>query len=362
MRYIVAIIALTALAVPVLAELPRHTPNFPTNTTTISIADLLNMFQDPQVASLVRELANMSEDCDKSIKGLVERGLLEPGAGLRLLELLNSPLQEITEGLDPSLRSNVEEALKPENLDPDKLKELLSTLLELRERGILNPYHFIALAKMLVNAFRSLNLEIPAELSGGVIRSLIEVAGISQSLTSSSAGTVDIRENPSSYSLGGIGWLPELRASLPQAPRSGLSDAWLWTSLSIPLTLIVALGLAHRRALLKHALKLKSFVSGALSPRRLPQVNDVISAYWVSVQLVEKFSRVRKLDYLTHREYLEHVVKKSLDAERWGEIVECFKEITKLYEIRRYGQESEDTVAGKARERVAELVRLLGRP
>lgn len=353
MRTLLTVALVFALALPVLAETPRHTPNFPTNTTSADLTNLLKVLEDPEVASLIWKLANMSSDSSEVIAELIEKGAISRDEGARILRALNTSLNELSGGVDPSLLSSVEKLLASSRTDPEELKELVKTLVALRESGLLSPHNFITLAKVLAEAFKDLNLEIPAELTYGVLRSLNE-------LVNPSASTQEAEWVGASASAITLWEFPSLRISFPSIQGVSLPGGSMWVTILLPLSLALVLGLTYRRKLCAYLAKLKTAISSAVERKAVPEDSDVVSIYWASVRLVERISGVRKLDYLTHREYSGSVARALEGAGRSSKLAEYFGEITKLYEVSRFSHEADASVVVKAREKFAELVKTVG--
>ncbi|MEM4570623.1 MAG: hypothetical protein QXE66_04885, partial [Desulfurococcaceae archaeon] len=78
MRAIAAVVAVLALALPVLAGAPRHTPNFPVNSTSVDLTSLAE----------VLKLANTSTLSVETVSQLVEGGAISREEGARLLKAL----------------------------------------------------------------------------------------------------------------------------------------------------------------------------------------------------------------------------------------------------------------------------------
>ncbi len=352
MRVALALLFLLALAVPAVAETPRHTPGFPDAETPEWFAELLRLLGDPELAELLLQLASAGPGSGEALEELVRRGALSPEQGARISRALERPLDELSGRVDQSLLEQLERLLVYGADSPEQLGGLLSTLLSLRESGLLDPYSFIAAAGILAKAFRSLGMEVPAELSYGMLSSLGEL------LTSLGSGA----EEPKTGAGAGLPRLPELRATLPSVlGEPGLSPLVL---LPVAACSLLALGLAYR-----YRGKLAGLVAGLWARLRgrpelwtLPEGSDPVSVYWRSVGLLERVTGIRKPDHATHREYLGSVLRASAELGRYGRAAEVFSEITGLYEVARFAGESREEVAARARERFGEMVESLGRP
>ena len=80
------------------------------------------------------------------------------------------------------------------------------------------------------------------------------------------------------------------------------------------------------------------------------QIRKAILNYWKAVTYIERVYRIRKEDWMTHREYLDSVEKR---AEL---LSSTFKEITSLYEAARYAHETSGDVDEKSSEYLSKLV------
>lgn len=356
MRAALVAVALLAVALPALAGSPRHTPNFPTDIVSPDLTSLLKALGDPEVADLLKKIANMEPDSGDAVLELVRRGTVSGDEGIRILRALNSSLDDLTLSVNASLLSDLRRLLNSSDTSPEDLKELLETLVALRESGVLSPYDFIALARVLADGFRRVGSSVPAELTYGVLRSLGDLIGIPPAPAGGTGGAT----GGGSTLLNGLWGIPILKTSLPSVRPPPLGSL-LWTALPVALVSVLALCLiSRRRGLSERFMRLKTAVGSMLARRGVPTGDDVVSIYWASVRIVERASRVRKLDHLTHREYLASVASSHLALGRRAELVECFREITRLYEVVRFSHEGDQAVAAIAKERFAEMVRSLG--
>ncbi len=355
MRAPLALLALLVLAVSAAAETPRHTPGFPNVETSEHLAELLRLLQDPVVAELLLRLASVGPGSEEAVEELVEKGVLGPEQGAGILRALNSSIDDLAGRADPALLEELRGLLGSEKPDPERLRGLLSTLLAMRESGLLDPYTFIALAGILSGALRKLGFEVPAELSHGVLSSL---SGLLSPSTSPSRGA---EERPVAGVGAGFPRSPELGASLPSVPT--LLETLYPALLSILACSLLTLSLVYRRKRISGLLlRLRASLGRGLEPRTLTAGDDPVSVYWRSVGLVERALGVRKLDHATHREYLSSATRASAELGKYRRTVECFSEITRLYEVVRFAGESLEGAAVRAGEKFREMVESLGRP
>ncbi|MEM1681984.1 MAG: hypothetical protein QW509_04685 [Sulfolobales archaeon] len=339
MKAIAAVVAVLALALPALADAPRHTPNFPVNSTSVDLTSLAE----------VLKLVNTSTLSVETVSQLVEEGAISREEGARLLKALNTSLDELEGRVDPSILSNIERLLNSSEVNPEELRDIVQTLVSLQESGLLDPHDFIALANILANAFKRLNLDVPIELSYGILRSLSKVIETPTPTRGEESVSTELS----------IWRFPNMRVGLPSIQQVSLQEGSTWIAVLLLLSLTTVLVLIYWRSLYNYASKLSAKVGDLVRREVVSEGNDVLSIYWASVRLVEKVSKVKKLDYLTHREYLNSVARSS-QLSGTSKLIECFGEITKLYEVSRFSHEFDPSAVARARQKFSELVRALG--
>ncbi|MCX8209078.1 MAG: hypothetical protein N3G79_05505 [Sulfolobales archaeon] len=347
MRTVLAVatltVALLLVPLPALAELPRHTPNFPHGVVV----------RDREVLDLLSKLASLDQNYEQYLEELVERGVIDSSEALRLAHYDTEKLSQ----LDPELQSELARVLEEEVLIPEELEEIAKKLLELERLGKLDPHSFVVLARVVAEGFRRLNLEVPAQLSASVMRNLLEILYPKPSAAQSAVEVVEIVERssvPSEFVK-----LPKQIAFSPPVPQVSVPSSLLYAISLATVSSIALLLVARWRALEKVVAKL---VATKISRADVgSSANDAISTYWKSVELVERKLGIKKADHQTHREFLSLVEGIAQSRSGLERAVSCFKEITEIYEISRFSYaENGSTASRRAREMFANLVRSLG--
>jgi len=349
LRYVPLLLLILLTSPVTYAELPRHTPNFPEG---IDLGPLQTALES-LLADLAANLSNKVVDYQDILNELVNRGVLNPEEAGELSKIASIPPSELA---GPNIPPEVVKSLTSGNLSLEELEDLAKLLVELRRSGVLDPYSFLALSRLLLGVAKSMGVALPKNFSTEVLRTISEVVN-----------TLGTQRQKPQLPAGGEPWappsLPKLSAQLPSIPSIGvvtISPDSLVTFLAVlaSLAILTAVVFVVRTERIRSTLRslLPKLPRG---PGGVPG-NDVISIYWSSVRIVERVAKTPRAEYVTHREYLRDVISREPGVRDVENFIASFKELTELYELRRFGFVAEDKVVGRVRDAYIRLVRSIG--
>jgi len=348
LRYLALALALALLVTQVArAELPRHTPGFPDVGSWWWLEEVL---RDPRLLEALRALAGAELSYKELVESLVSSGAIPADAAGVPSGPLGKDLEELVAELgDPKLKALVE-GVKSGELGREELAEALEYLDSLRSSGLLNLSSYVALLAGLADALGEGGLEVPSELLSRLDTALSELLSTLRLDT-----TRRLAEAPAN---------PELSLPRPEfrAPALGLKLPALsvpWLPLGYVLTALLAtaaLALALRAGTPRLGW-LRARPSAA--PRGAAGAGElgVVELYWRAVELVSKATGTPRGDHVTHREYLA-----KLAASVNEPLLSSFTELTRAYELYRFGGVRGADVVEMARTAYGRVVESLGGP
>jgi len=362
LRYALLLLVLL-LACPVAhAELPRHTPNFPESSDLGSLQIALK----DQLADLVAALSGTAMNYQDLLSELVNQGVVSPEEANELSRIASRPLSEVINASGSNVPPEVVKLLSSGKLSPEELSSVAELLVGLKKSGALDPYSFLALSRLVLDAAKSLGTTVPSEFSTELIRTISEVLDNLRSHRQELQAGVSVGERPGGQpGLPGVASLPKLSALPPSFPSMSIAVVLSSGNLVALLTVLALLVALTAVVLIARSERARSIIRSLL-PSRLVGLRgglsegDVVSIYWSSVRLLERATRVLKADYVTHREYLGDVISRDLRVRDREELVESFRELTELYEACRFGFGAGDRAVERARNAYAKLVRSVG--
>jgi hypothetical protein len=324
--------------VHVVAEIDRHTPGFPKNITESTLPT-----PPPSIS-----------DIEKIIEDLYRSGAIGAQDYEKLRNLNNLSFDEAVSRIsNRDIAEGLRELRSRGTISPNDIEAFLNYLKSLSASGSLTPSDELLALKALEILSKAIGSPYTANIIAMMYSALsrLQSGGVRIFSTELHYPTPSAQQQkievPSLPLPGAV--LPQLPQALPSLP-SILREA-----LVIAGIVIAAIG----ATLILYRFKLfKSFrMLIALSRKRkgYPRIGDpFLDAYWRAVNLVSRVTGVERLDWETHREFLEKV-RSLLDQES----LRIFEDVTMGYELYRYGfsrESGERIVKG-----VEALVKLYGK-
>jgi len=350
LKYLTVALALALLAAQIAqAELPRHTPGFPDVGSWQWLEEIL---RDPKLLEALRALAGAELSYRELLESFISRGSLPVDGVEGLSTPLGKDLEDIVAELgDPKLRALVE-GIESGRVSQEELARALEHLDRLRASGALNLSSYVALLVGLADTLRERGLEVPQELLSRLGTALVELLNILQLGRAPRLAGAPTNPEPSLPR-------PEFRAPALELQLPALSVPWL--PLDYALVALVAIA-AVALALRVGAPRLPKLGWPRVRPSAAPTGAeeagelDVVKLYWRAVELVSKATGTPREDHVTHREYLAKLSE--LVAEP---LLDGFSELTRAYELYRYGGVRGSDVVELARAAYTRVVESLGR-
>jgi len=350
LKYLTVALALALLVAQVAqAELPRHTPGFPDVGSWQWLEEIL---RDPKLLEALRALAGAELSYRELLESLISGGTLPVDGAGGPGTSLGKDLEDLVAELgDPKLKALVE-GIESGGVSQEELAGALEYLESLRTSGALDLSSYVALLVGLADALRESDLEVPPELLSRLGTAFAELRAILQLGRAPRLAEAPANPEPSLPR-------PELRAPALELKLPALSVPWLPLNyVLVALAAIATVALALRIG----APRLPKLGWPRARPSTAPKGSeeegepDAVKLYWRAVELVSKATGTPREEHVTHREYLAKL--STLVAEP---LLDSFSELTRAYELYRYGGVRSAVVMELARVAYARVVESLGR-
>jgi len=360
------------LAVTQAQEVPRHTPGFPESSLeglTPFLSEwqkILNMLSNATLSDVLSN-ASAKEELQNYVKELeAENKLtLEEREALKATLSGDVSVDELMKNIrSENLRNVLNELLnmsKEGLLKSEDLMKYLSMVAKMREEGYISISDYISALNIMKTLTRDEGVltAIDSELLKSMINLLASAGSTPEftALPSIPSGSLSLslktpEVGSTSRYLEGFK-IPSISVAFPSLSSLVLQDVLQYVVLAIVLIVVFSLGFLFIRRFrepIARAFSKAVLSRGEVGLEGLP---EPIKYYWSSVKAVETYTKIRKLDNVTHREYLSRV------SQSLGDLVEEFKKVTQAYELVRFGGSVSDEVVKEAKESYVRLVRRL---
>jgi len=350
LKYLTVALALALLVAQVAqAELPRHTPGFPDVGSWQWLEEIL---RNPKLLEALRALTGAELSYRELLESLISREVLSVDGAGELSTPLGKDLEDLVAELgDPKLKALVE-GIESGGVSQEELARVLDYLDRLRASGALDLSRYVALLVGLADTLRESGLEVPPELLSRLGTALAELLNILQLGRAPRLAEAPANPEPSLPR-------PEFRAPALELQLPALSVPWLPLGYAlVALVAIAAVALALRAGAPRLPKLGWPRVRPSTAPTGAEEVGepDAVKLYWRAVELVSKATDIPREDHVTHREYLARL--SALAAEP---LLDSFSELTRAYELYRYGGVRGADVVELARAAYTKVVESLGR-
>lgn len=349
-------------------EIPRHTPGFPDKyleglTPSLSkLQEILNLLSNTTLSEVLNNVS-MKEKLQNYIRELRTEGKLttEEVEALKTTLSGNVSVNELMKNIrSEDLRKVMEELIaKYEKglLKNEDLMKYLNIIAEMYGNGVITTNDYISALNIIKTLTKDKEVitVVDNELLKSMINLLANAGKVSElnallstpSVSPSLSFKIPEASNTSRYFEAFK--MPSILNVFPSITTLALKDILQYVALATAVFLSLLL-------LRKFRKPMALLISKTVLSRRensLENLPEPLKYYWSSVKVVEAYTKVRKLDNVTHREYLSKV------SQSLGDLIEEFKKVTQAYELARFGGTVNDEVVKAAREGYVRLVRRL---
>ncbi len=349
-------------------EIPRHTPGFPDKyleglTPSLSkLQEILNLLSNTTLSEVLNNVS-MKEKLQNYVRELRTEGKLTPEEVEALKTTLsgNVSVNELMKNIrSEDLRKVMEELIaKYEKglLKNEDLMKYLNIIAEMYGNGVITTNDYISALNIIKTLTKDKEVitVVDNELLKSMINLLANAGKVSElnallstpSVSPSLSFKIPEASNTSRYFEAFK--MPSILNVFPSITTLALKDILQYVALATAVFLSLLL-------LRKFRKPMALLISKTVLSRRensLENLPEPLKYYWSSVKVVEAYTKVRKLDNVTHREYLSKV------SQSLGDLIEEFKKVTQAYELARFGGTVNDEVVKAAREGYVRLVRRL---
>lgn len=350
-----ALLALLALVFIVLTssvvygELQRHTPGFP-EAQSSSLNGLLELLREILGGNLSEVPLNslVSSINDSSVRGLAESLVENYEAGkLSSTDLLKA-LAELSSWY--SSRGGDPEALRDYML----VLELLRRIAEMQGYRDISEYikniqvseyeRFISYLKYLQSGtegytFMPKHLPEPPELNSSALQGIGKLPAL---------GNFSLPQLPAGPPLPGLPQVPALQVS-----SEYLQPVLYAIAVALAVAAVVILAPRAKKALGRavQAARFRLLGTPPLAEEPRTPLPKAIAVYWRAVDYLSSMYSVKKQPWQTHREFLGVIEKHAVEKH-----ARLFNEITKLYELVRYANITDEKLGEEAERALVEMV------
>ncbi|AFL66596.1 DUF4129 domain-containing protein [Desulfurococcus amylolyticus] len=344
---LVIITASTPLA-PIAED--RHTAGFPNQLDSpISMDELIRELYNVSIITLGSSLDEAS--ISSLLDNLTRSGLLNETYRNKLSRILFDPPESLIANIsNPELRLLLSKLVSKENISYDELSTILKYVDTLKATNSLSLEDEL-IAYRILSELSSRNQLGDTEVPGRIMSTLINILGLSHISLEETMGNTSV--SMPRVNLPGIA-LPGVKQGLPSLNL--LVRGPLWPGLLgvfIAVFTIVLITATKGGKIIGVIGKIRSGITlGRTRKYSYGEPGDCISAYWFTVAMLASRYRVLKMPFETHREYLERIIYRVPP-----EIAGLVGEITRLYEVCRFGESTRKREADReAIEKYRELV------
>jgi len=309
------------------AQMPRHTPGFPYNSTAMeSLIELLRKILEGYNASQTEaeELLNILRDIGSENPQLYN--LTEPiirSVEASRAEDLNQLLSSVS---NPDARRLLEDMLSRSSINESDIKEALKYLESLYEHGALNSSEYVTALEILR---RIASYHNEAEAYSSITRRILNIVQSNADKLLNLIQRSYVQQPGISYA-GNVS-LPVPHVDMPKLYIPAVSLNTL-AYVALP-ALLLGLALAAAKVVASSGLvrKLRRMIALSRSEEAVTGVPRAVANYWRAVKVVEAETGRAKMLWETHREYRDGVSPLLGDRSRY------FSELTDVYEKVRFG-------------------------
>jgi len=309
------------------AQMPRHTPGFPYNSTAMeSLVELLRKIIEGYNASQAEaeELLNVLRDISSENPQLYN--LTEPI--MRSIEVSRAgDINQLLSSINNSdARRLLEDMLSRSSVSESDIKEALKYLESLYQRGALNSSEYVTALEILK---RIASYSNESEAYSSITRRMLDIVQSNADRLMNLVQGSYVPQPRMDYAVNVS--LPVPRVSMPKLYIPAVSLSTL-AYVALP-ALLLGLALAAAKVVASSGLveKLRRVIVFSRGEEAVTGFPRAVANYWRAVRVVEVETGRAKMLWETHREYRDRVSPFLGGRSRY------FSELTDVYEKARFG-------------------------